>query len=592
MYSDLKNVQIIVALLKKYEIKDIVISAGTRHTPFVYSVEHDSFFKCYSIVDERSASFFALGLIQAQKKPVVISCTSGTAACNYVSAVNEAFFQQLPLVVITADRNPYYLYQQEEQMVPQLNLYKDVCKKKVNLPIVRDEKDFWYCSRLVNEALLELNHRVQGPVHINFPVENNYPIYQGIVKFNTDELPSITKISRLLLEDGEEAWKSKAKELCSYSKIMIIYGQHGPITKKEKAIIERFVQKYNCIVSVDHLSNLTCSKSIPTFLCCKMINPAYFLRLCPDIVITMNGSTISEIKTKLLYFTGKYKHWHVSEEGMISDPFQCQTDIIECKPITFFKKFGDYADTEEENSYFKMWYKQMEPLEKNGGLYNADLKYSSIYAVQQFMKKIPTNSLFHIANSNSVRITNYFVLDESIDVYCNRGTNGIDGSMSAFIGQAYITQRLSFLLIGDLSFFYDMNALWNRYIGNNIRILVCNNSGGAIFHNYPNTSNVPTLDEHIAAAHQTSVESWVKSRGFNYISAKNKEEFNKKLNLLMVEKSDKPILLEVFTNKDIDVKEMNSILDNYKSKGNKLTKKMTTYMPEKMIKKIKKILKK
>ncbi len=121
-------------------------------------------------------------------------------------------------------------------MVPQLNLYKDVCKKKVNLPIVRDEKDFWYCSRLVNEALLELNHRVQGPVHINFPVENNYPIYQGIVKFNTDELPSITKISRLLLEDGEEAWKSKAKELCSYSKIMIIYGQHGPITKKKRQL--------------------------------------------------------------------------------------------------------------------------------------------------------------------------------------------------------------------------------------------------------------------------------------------------------------------------------------------------------------------
>ena len=156
MYSSLGNVQVIVSLLKKYDISNIVISAGTRPTPLVHSVENDIFFNCYSIVDERSASFFALGLIQQIQKPVAICCTSGTAACNYVSAAHEAFYQQLPLLILTADRNPYYLNQQEEQMVPQQNLFRDVCKKTVTLPIVRDDKDFWYCARLVNEALLEL----------------------------------------------------------------------------------------------------------------------------------------------------------------------------------------------------------------------------------------------------------------------------------------------------------------------------------------------------------------------------------------------------------------------------------------------------
>ena len=159
MYSSLGNVQILVSLLKQYEIKHIVISAGTRHTPFVYSVEHDNFFETYSVVDERSASFFAIGMIEKLRVPVAIVCTSGTAAANYVSAANEAFYQQLPLLLLTADRNHYYMFQQEEQMIPQEGLYSAVCKKVVTLGHVRDDKDFWYTSRICNEALLEL---VQG----------------------------------------------------------------------------------------------------------------------------------------------------------------------------------------------------------------------------------------------------------------------------------------------------------------------------------------------------------------------------------------------------------------------------------------------
>lgn len=591
MYSDLKNIQILVALLKKYGIKHIVISAGTRHTPLIYSVEHDDYFKTYSIVDERSASFFALGLIEELREPVAICCTSGTAAANYVSAANEAFYQQLPLLLLTADRNHYYMFQQEEQMIPQENLYSAVSKKVVTLPHVRDEKDFWYCSRIVNEALMELRHGENGPVHINFIVENDYPIAQGIVKFNTSNLPEVRKIDRLMLEDPEEKWKQKAKSLQN-AKILIVYGQYGPISSEETAVIDGFCEKYNCVISIDLLSNLHCKYSIPTFSLCKILNNQELQSLCPDILITMNANAVTEIKNKMVVFKEHFEHWHVSSKGQVSDPFKSLPDVVECSPITFFRRFSELAnDLKVEHSYYDKWKTSYTKVGKNGSLNEDIIEYSSMYATQQYLKNIPDNSLLHIANSNSIRLANYFNVKPNITIYGNRGAHGIDGSMSAFIGQAYVSNRLSFLLIGDLSFFYDMNALWNQYIGNNIRILVCNNSGGAIFHSFPNTKNVPTLDDHIAAAHQTSVKEWVISRGFKYHSATNKEQFDTAIEELFIKESDHPVLLEVFTDKEVDAKCIRDIILPYKVESSMLKDKITKYMPKGMKQTIKGFMK-
>lgn len=588
MYSNLKNVQIIVALMKKYNIRNIVLSAGTRHTPLVYSVEHDDYFNCYSVVDERSASFFAIGMIEELQEPVAICCTSGTAACNYVSAANEAFFQQLPLLILTADRNPYYMFQQEEQMVPQISLFKDVCKKEVTLPIVRDEKDFWYCSRLVNEALLELEHREKGPVHINFPIENDYPEKQVIVKFETDSLPEIRKIERFTLQDEEEKWRKRAEQIKD-KKILIFYGQHGPISDGEKEQLEDFCSKYNCFISADLLSNLHTKYAFNTFAIVKYAELPRELR--PDIIITMNGHTVSELKTKMKYFSN-YEHWHVSSEGKVSDPFKCLPDIFECSPFTFFGKMAEYRKSECNHSYLEGWKEYLTKIEQDGGLMECEIGYSSVYATQQYMKKIPQNSLFHIANSNSVRIANYFSIPESVTVYGNRGAHGIDGSMSAFIGQAHVSGKLSFLLIGDLSFFYDMNSLWNAYVGNNIRILVCNNSGGAIFHTYPNTRNVPTLDQHIAAEHHTSIRAWAEGQGFIYMCAVNKEEFDKALPMLMKEQSDKPIILEAFTDKDIDAVEISGkMMDKFRTEDVNNKSGISAKVPENVKQFIKKIIK-
>ena len=591
MYSSLKNIQILVSLLKKYNIKNIVISAGTRHTPFVYSVEHDEFFNTYSIVDERSAGFFAIGLIEQLHEPVAVVCTSGTAAANYVSAANEAFYQQLPLLILTADRNHYYMFQQEEQMIPQEGLYSQVCKNVVTLGHVRDDKDFWYYSRICNEALLDLTQGEMGPVHINFIVENDYPIPQGIIKFEEKNLPDVKKINRLTLEDNESEWIAWAKKL-KKSKVLIIYGQYRPLNDDEKIIIEDFCEKYDVVISSDIISNLHTKYSVPTFAICKALNSSQMKELCPDIVITMNANTISDIKFKLMPFKNNFAHWHISAKGKVSDPFKILSDVIACTPIKFFKEFTEFGEEKiSEHKYYDKWNSIYQSIGKNGSLNEEQIEYSSMYAVQQYIKNIPSNSLLHIANSNSIRLSAYFDVDPTVTVYGNRGSHGIDGSMSAFIGQASISNKPSFLVIGDLSFFYDMNALWNQYLGSNIRILVCNNCGGAIFHTYPNTHNVPTLDEHIAAAHKTSVKDWVVFRGFKYLSARNKDEFDEFLPQLMSISSEQPIIMEVFTDKDIDAQCINDILSSYKVNDATLKQKVSTIMPTSMKKAIKKIIK-
>lgn len=568
MYTDLKSVSILISLLKQYEIDHIVISAGTRHIPFVFSVEQDNFFKTYSVVDERSASFFALGMIEKIQKPVAIVCTSGTAACNYVSAVNEAFYQKLPLVVLTADRNQYYLNQQEEQMVMQDGLYGRAVKKTVTLPIVRDEKDAWYCSRLVNEALLEINRGEIGPVHINFPVEDNYPTSNVIFAFHTRELEKANRISRLDVEDDLYAWKEKVEQLRK-AKVMIIYGQHGKVSAEELSAINRFCKVFNCIFSVDLLSNMICDKAIFTYASVNTISPEKLETILPDIVITMNGHTVSGIKAKLKGYSKKFKHWHISADGTVSDPFKVQTDIIACKNTTFFNRFAELAEQMPANdvdSYYQQWKDTIKTSGNGLSPNDCNFEFSSIYAVQQLMNRIPEGSLLHLANSNSVRIANNFSLKKGIEVYANRGTHGIDGSMSAFIGQASVSSELCYLIIGDLSFFYDMNAFWNRYVGKNVRILVNNNSGGGIFHSpyYQQGEEFKRIDQHIAAEHHTSVKAWAEAVGFKYFGVSDKEQMQDALKEFNCT-SDSPMIIETFTNMDVDVDQMAEVTRQIKA---------------------------
>lgn len=587
MYSYHKNVQIILALMKKFGIRNIVASAGTRNISLVFSALQDDYFKCYSVVDERSAAFFALGLIQTTGKPAAIVCTSGTATCNYLSAVTEAYYQHLPLLVLTSDRNHYYLNQQEDQCIPQQNLYHDVLKKMVDLPIVRDDLDFWYCGRLVNEALLELDHREKGPVQINYQVDPKYPMAGGDFIIDQPTLPDVRKIDRIMADDDEIKWQELSQELRG-KKVILLYGQNLPINSDEENAVNDFCEKYDVVVVNEHIANRHINNGIKSTAILSMVD---WNEYCPDIVITMGGHRMADPKVSFRKLKKRINHWHVSRDGNVSDPFHCQTKIIECRQDFFFKKLSSLSQ-KCAHPYLEAWRKMEEDKIKRSPV-SDDFSYSGAYAVKKLVESIPEDSLLHISNSNSIRLATYFDIPKNVYVYCNRGTCGIDGSLSTYVAQSYITDKQSFLVIGDLSFFYDMNAFWNHYVNGNTRVMLINNSGGAIlnFGAYK-TVNVPGKGVNTAATHNVSAKGWVESRGFKYLCAYNKDEFDIALNEFIVGKSDVPILFEVFTDMDVDISERDRIIGLYRSKNDNAIRGISKSIPQPIKNVIKSVLRK
>lgn len=577
MYTKIKNVQILVSLLKQHNIRHLVLSAGTRHVPLAHSVENDDFFKCYSVVDERSAGYFALGLAKELGEPVAIACTSSTATCNYVPPIAEAYYQKVPLLVLTGDRDPYLLDQLEDQMINQVDMYKNFCKKCVTLPIVENAKDEWYCQRLINEAILELNHHGAGPVQINFPINQSI---DDIADASIPELPMYNKIERCELGKNKALWMEKVEKLKNAKRILVLCGSRVPASKELEQAMDAFAQRYNCVISTEHLSNLHCESALNTYLVAEAITANVLWKMGPDIVIFFGGNFLSRLKVQLRGIKNDCESWVINDDGAIMDPFQNLTNVFECSPEYFFDFF---AEKNPEGSNDKALHDEFVSLRekiefpdpyqlaaKVNQLAINDAKFkklpvpedlmpenylSAFLAMYGLTKMVPNNSLIHLSILNSTRITQLFDLDPSVSVYSNIGTDGIDGSMSTFLGQARVhPDRQCFLIIGDLSFFYDMNSISIRDIGPNVHILLVNNGGGAEFYFSMGPSKLPNIDLHISAAHQHSAKDWILSNNFRYLTAKDSDEFDAVMPEFMDSNADRPVVLEIFTDKTNDIK--------------------------------------
>lgn len=547
MFSSKKNVLQLLSLLKAFNISKFVVSPGSRHIPIVISMEQDKFFKLYSVVDERSASFFAIGLIQESREPVGIICTSGTASANYCSAISEAFYQELPLLVITADRQPSLLDQHEDQMIHQSTMYKNVAKFMVNLPVVNDENDEWYNNRLINQALLELNHHGCGPVQINIPVPEH------IDAFSSTELPVQRKINLYDLELQGSSWKQIADELTD-KKVILVCGEGYPLSEDEQYALDAFVSKFDCIVLSDKMSNCHHPYAVENAFPVLQAMSRGDVRDCtPDVILSIraNYSFNPEFKGFVKRCDGtNIQNWYISSSGKITDPFHKLTKVFEMNEFVFLRKVADAKETPVAiHEYADIWKVISESIEQ------PNVPYSHVFTISKFIPALPKNSVLHLANSNSVRIAQLYHIDSSIEIHCNRGTDGIDGCMSTTIGFAAATEKPVFLMIGDLTFFYDMNALWNRQLGKNVRIILNNNSGGAIMH-MPNRPDfaMKLLPDCISAAHHTSAKGWAVDRGFTYLSAHNEAEVEEGVKVLTDMNVEGPILLEVFTDMLEDTK--------------------------------------
>ncbi len=543
MFSGNKMVLQLLSLLKQYGIRKVVVSPGSRHFVFVHSLEADSYFKLYSVVDERSAAFFALGLMQQTGEIVAVTCSSGTACMNYGSAIVEAYYQHLPLLILSSDRLPQFLNQMEDQMYDQLDTFTNCTKYQGQLPVVNNAFDEWYCNRIINEAFLELTHHGKGPVHLNIPFEAH-----DTDRFEVKEIPVVRKINISTSSLTSEKWEDYGEQLKG-KKVMIVWGQSVAMTKQLEDAVTEFTRNFDAVILTDKISNCHHPRAVTnTTVVWRALRPLERVVLKPDIVISVGANYIFNNELKGYLRPANVKHWQVGKEDKVCDPFRSLTEIFEMEEDFFFRAITANSTFTNEGEYADSWLN----ISRLPLLPTPD--YNELYAIGALMNSLPKNVDLQLANSCTIRMAHFFSIDSSIRVNCNRGVNGIDGSMSTAIGFSADNLRPTFYITGDLSFFYDMNSLWIRHLSSKMRILLINNGGGAVMYGSLNNEMRKTLPPHIGAEHGMSAKGWVESVGFKYLSAHSKEEVDEGVKVLCDTTIEQPIILEVFTtiNSDID----------------------------------------
>lgn len=541
MYTVQENVRIVIALLKQYNIRHIVISPGGTNIPITQAVQEDSSFHCYSIPDERSAMYFAIGLHLQTGEVIATSCTSAQATRNYVPGLTEAFYKHTPILAITTSKLERFQYQDYMQAPDQCSLPKDSVKKTFDLPPVTDNNTRILCYRYAKEAILELTHRKPGPIQLNIRITDTQ---QSL--FEDVELPVLRPLKRYM------AWDDWSDVDLNGKKILVVVGEHRPFTQKEHEAIDKFCKEYNTVVYVNHLSNYCglYSSQGNLFVSCGGMQ-----RVSPDIIITIGGQTGDYSIYGALCGIQNAEHWRISEEGELIDTYGKLTKIFECPDYFFFEKLC--KGYKSEHTYYDSWHSLIKTMS-----YNIELPFSNIYTAQQLYQIIPKNSIMNFAILNSLRAWSYFPLDTSIQCYANVAAFGIDGCNSMLIGESMNAEVLCFIVTGDLAFFYDMNALGIRHIKNNLRILLINNNGGAEFKIMTrNWKHDVKVDNFISAnGHNGTAKGWAENCGFKYLSATNKTEFNTVKNQF-VSQSEKPVILEVFTQEEDEEKAMSLLIN-------------------------------
>lgn len=538
MNQNQRAIEITKEILKKQGIKHVVISPGGTNIALVRAIQDDPFFKCYSVVDERSAIYFAIGLYLQTGEIIATSCTSAQATRNYIPGLTEAYYKRVPILAISMEKHTRFIGQEYMQAPDQCSLPRDCVKKSFEVPFISDIHDEYACIRTVNEAVSELIHNGYGPVQLCIPW----------IDFAIKDLsPNVRTIKRYGRYDKSLSIKNK--------RIMIVIGEHRPFSQSEKNAIERFSECYDCAVYVNHLSNYKGKYTLRANLEMTVTNAEEFAQeYAPDILISIGGQT-GDYPFYLIFSKpelSKTEHWRVSEDGKMIDTYDKLTNVFQCDEELFFSDACNSAPSPHR------YYDKLKCL-CDKTIREIDVPFSNAFAAQTLHDKLPKNSIVQFSILNSLRVWNLFSLDPTIECYCNVGAFGIDGGMSTLIGQSIATDKLCFMIIGDLAFYYDMNSLGIRDIGNNVRILLINNNGGVEFK--LNDGNHNKTDMFIAAAgHFKNAKGWSETCGFHYLSASNKEEFLNKYKQFIGE-SEKPIVFELFVSDKDDYQGYQKLLD-------------------------------
>ena len=543
MYSNKRNVLQLAALLRAHGIRRIVIAPGSRNIPLAQTFTACPDFECYSVTDERSAGFFALGLALEGGRPAAVCCTSGSALLNIHPAVAEACYQQVPLLVISADRPAAWIGQMDGQTLPQPGVFGALVRRSADLPEVQTDEEAWHCNRLVNEALLELEHRAKGPVHINVPISE--PLFD----FSVMELPDERIIRRYDTLEGDEVKELLRSTLSACKRRLVICGQTSP-----EDSMPTFPQAF--VHCCESLCNSRRDSTIQHFdAILHAAAPEEQEALMPRLVITCGGHIVSKRLKQWLRRNPSLVHWHISPDGDTPDLFCHLSTVFEMKPADFFARLNQMPTlvTGESCEFIRLWH------DRESAYHDApSFGYSEMGAIEKLISLVQADRTqpvtLHLANSSAVRYAQLCPPDSRVTVRCNRGVNGIEGSLSTAIGYAAASSQINYIIIGDLSFFYDMNALWNGHIRDNVRILLLNNGGGEIFHALPGLKMSERTHEFVTAPHVTTAKGWAGERGFDYRAVRDETGLEGSLGWFTAPSIGQPRLLEVFTDKDEDVR--------------------------------------
>ena len=535
-FSAKRSIQVLGHLLQHYGIEKMVISPGSRNAPLAIHFSGIDAFECFSIIDERSAAFTAMGMAKSLKKPVAISCTSGSAAVNYYPAITEAFYQNIPLLILTADRPTDFVDLFDGQTIRQKNVFHQ--HSYGDFELLEDEAENAEEENFKTiKSALELCIEKQGPVHINIPLSE--PLYNLVY-----ELPIFPEVEIIKQEKPYEISSHLVSEFNQAKRILILAGtlDHNP---ELESILSQFVKNHSVVVLTEANSNLYHDKffnHIDRYV--FNFSEEDFRTYAPDLLITIGQNVVSKKVKEFLRKAKPTKHWHI-DQHWFPNTYYALTEKIDAKSEVFFGQLLPFSRLEPQ-AYYNLWSVLKDKRDEKHEAFCKASSFSDFKIFETLEQKIPENYHVHISNSSAIRYAELFPYSKNHQIYCNRGTSGIDGCTSTAMGYAMMNENPVILITGELSFMYDINGLWNQYIPPYTRIIVVNNGEGNIFRIIPGPSNTNAVDEFIATKHHKNVENLAKHFGFSYFKVEEEETFLRVLDNFF-KADEKPKILEIDT---------------------------------------------
>lgn len=544
MYSDKENINILTALLLAHGVRHAVVCPGSRNAPITHNLCEAPGMTCESVTDERSAAFIALGKAQALGEPVVVCVTSGSALVNTLPAVVEAWYQHVPIIVVSADRPEAMIGQLQGQTMPQQKTLEAFWAKEVSLPEPHDSVERWYCNRLANEALCAIAQSGGRPAHINVPIS------EPLFNFTTRELPAERRIN---LVDNHLWQRELTEKFVANPRPMIVVGQlQGGVACRVSDAIKRLEEK--CVVFREQLA--TCQGE-PCHFDEALIEIGEQEAYKPDFIIYIGDTLVSKRAKHFLQHCRPSRCVVVNATGELTDVTMNVTDVVACPVEDVVNSLcnemeGDgFCLNDEALAFHERWGVALERWTTRCKQFAP--AYSQMMAVRLLCELTNGQECsMQFANSSAVRLGQLY---SSRHLYVNRGVNGIEGSLSTAVGFASMKEDPVYCVVGDLSFFYDQNALWNGVDKRHLRIVMLNNGGGGIFHQLHGLEKSPYRDGFVSAAHSASAKGVCESTGVAYKAARNEEQLREGISWITSLQATGPLLLEVFTDAETDARE-------------------------------------